>query len=243
LAQLGAELGRELTGGDVVLLAGALGAGKTTFAKGVAAALGIAPEDVTSPSFTLVNRYDTPRLTLYHIDLYRLAADGPAAAYAVGLDEILADPRAATLIEWPERLAGYELPAPLYRVAISGDGDAPRAVTIERQPSVDEPCACFSMPYQNLARHSDLGMDENYAEVEVWACRSCGQYWLRYFYENEAFTASGRWYLGAVTAEQADGLRAGDAKAVLEGLAWYHYGGSFYFGRTGKTSGVITLFP
>ena len=71
-----------------------------------------------------VKRYDNYRLTLYHLDLYRLAA--------VGLDEILADLNAVTLIEWPERLEGYELPAPRYRVNINGDGDQPRAVTIER---------------------------------------------------------------------------------------------------------------
>ena len=126
---LGRHLESFLTGGDIVLLAGALGAGKTTFAKGVAHSLGIWPDDVTSPSFTLVNQYDGARWTLYHIDLYRLA-DGPAAAYAVGLDEILADMNAITLIEWPERLGAYELPAPLYQVNITGDGEQPRQVTI-----------------------------------------------------------------------------------------------------------------
>ena len=132
LVWLGAHLGNFLAGGDIVLLEGGLGAGKTTFAKGVAHSLGLAADDVTSPSFTLVNRYDGYRLTLYHLDLYRLAA-GPAAACAVGLDEILADLNAVTLIEWPERLDGYELPAPRYRVNINGDGEQPRIVTIERQ--------------------------------------------------------------------------------------------------------------
>jgi tRNA threonylcarbamoyladenosine biosynthesis protein TsaE len=132
LLALGARLGATLAGGDIALLEGPLGAGKTTFAKGVAASLGLPPEDVTSPSFTLVNRYGGGRLTLYHLDLYRLS-DGPAAAYAVGLDEILAEPNTATLIEWPERLWDYELPTPFYRVNISGDGDQPRDVLIKRQ--------------------------------------------------------------------------------------------------------------
>ncbi len=132
LLRLGAGLGKMLAGGDIVLLFGELGAGKTTFAKGIAESFGIAPEDVTSPSFTLVNRYDSPRLTLYHIDLYRLAA-GRATAYAIGLDDILANLQAVTLIEWPERLGDYELPTPLYRVTINGDGEQPRTITIERQ--------------------------------------------------------------------------------------------------------------
>jgi tRNA threonylcarbamoyladenosine biosynthesis protein TsaE len=132
LTRLGERFGATLAGGDILLLYGELGAGKTTFAKGVAASLGIAPEDVTSPSFTLVNRYDGPRLTLYHLDLYRLAP-GPAAAYAVGLDEILADLNAVTLIEWPERAETYEFPAPLHRVTVTGDGEQPRNLTIERK--------------------------------------------------------------------------------------------------------------
>ena len=86
-------------------------------------------------------------------------------------------------------------------------------------------------------------MDDRYAEVSVHVCRDCGRYWLRYFYEQEAFTASGRWYLGALTTGQLAALTANNAKSVLEGLDWYYYGGSFYFGKSGKTSGKISLFP
>src|SRR4029434_9095514 len=68
---LGVRLGEDLAGGEVILLDGALGAGKTVLAKGLARALDIDPEDVTSPSFTLVNPHQG-RLLLYHIDLYRL---------------------------------------------------------------------------------------------------------------------------------------------------------------------------
>lgn len=86
-------------------------------------------------------------------------------------------------------------------------------------------------------------MDSRFAEVSVLACRDCGQRWLRYFYEHEAFKSSGRWYLGPVTEAQLAGLTAEGAKSLLEGLGWYFYGGSYYGGRSGKGAGEITLFP
>ena len=90
---------------------GALGAGKTVFVKGLAAGLGLDPAEVTSPSFTLVNRYGEGRLSLYHIDLYRLA-EGAAAAHAVDLEELLSDERAVIVIEWAERMGRYRCPRP-----------------------------------------------------------------------------------------------------------------------------------
>ncbi len=84
---LGEQVGKQLIGGEILLLSGALGAGKTIFVKGIAAGLGIDKEEVTSPSFTLVNPYKG-RLSLYHIDLYRLDP-GASAAHAVDLDELL----------------------------------------------------------------------------------------------------------------------------------------------------------
>src|SRR6267142_3732288 len=75
---LGRRIGAQLIGGEILLLNGPLGAGKTMFVKGLAAALDIDPEEVTSPSFTLVNPYQG-RLPLFHIDLYRLDEGGPAA--------------------------------------------------------------------------------------------------------------------------------------------------------------------
>ena len=96
--KLGAEFGSRLNGGELLLLSGTLGAGKTLFVKGVADALDIATDEVTSPSFTLVNLY-RGRLTLYHLDLYRLA-EGAAAAHAVDMDDLLADEEAVIAIEW-----------------------------------------------------------------------------------------------------------------------------------------------
>lgn len=128
--ELGALVGTHLTGGEIFLLSGALGAGKTVFVKGMAGALGIDTDEVTSPSFTLVNRYDDGRLTLYHLDLYRLN-EGAAAAHAVDLDELLTDERAVLVIEWAERMGRYPLPSPVYRISITGDGGEPREIVIK----------------------------------------------------------------------------------------------------------------
>lgn len=125
---LGKQLGEQLSGGAILLLDGPLGAGKTVFVKGVASALGIDPEEVTSPSFTLVNPYKG-RLPLFHIDLYRLD-EGAAAANAVDLEELLSDERAVVVIEWAERLGKYPLPVNVWRIAITGDGEEPRHIRL-----------------------------------------------------------------------------------------------------------------
>jgi tRNA threonylcarbamoyladenosine biosynthesis protein TsaE len=125
---LGKQIGAQLTGGEILLLNGPLGAGKTVFVKGIAAALDFDPEEVTSPSFTLVNSY-TSRLPLFHIDLYRLN-EGVSAAHAVDLEELLDDEQAIVVIEWAERMGNYPLPSNVWRIAISGDGEAPRKISI-----------------------------------------------------------------------------------------------------------------
>jgi tRNA threonylcarbamoyladenosine biosynthesis protein TsaE len=126
---LGRLVGASLAGGEILLLSGTLGAGKTVFVKGLASALGLDPDEVSSPSFTLVNRYDEGRLTLYHLDLYRLD-EGAGAAHAVELDELLADERAVLVIEWAERMGLYPLPGPSWRVSIDGDGEDPRRIRL-----------------------------------------------------------------------------------------------------------------
>ncbi len=127
---LGERVGKQLAGGEILLLRGALGAGKTILVKGIAAALGIDREDVTSPSFTLVNPYEG-RLTLYHIDLYRLEP-GVSAAHAVDLDELLTNENAVIVIEWAERLGDYRWPESVWRIGICGDGEDPRKISINK---------------------------------------------------------------------------------------------------------------
>jgi|SRR5436190_8204756 len=129
--KLGERLGGEFTGGEIVLLNGPLGGGKTMLVKGIATALGLDQEDVTSPSFTLVNPHPG-RLLLYHIDLYRLDA-GASAAHAVDLDEILTDEKAVVIIEWAERLGHYPLPNNLWQISIAGDGDEPRRISVAKR--------------------------------------------------------------------------------------------------------------
>jgi tRNA threonylcarbamoyladenosine biosynthesis protein TsaE len=125
------QFGARLQGGEILLLSGPLGAGKTIFVKGICSALGIDEEGVTSPSFTLVNPY-LGRLRLYHLDLYRLD-EGVTAAHAVDLDDLLADETSVIVIEWAERMGAYPLPANnVWRVEISGDGDDPRKISITR---------------------------------------------------------------------------------------------------------------
>src|SRR5712691_3418722 len=125
---LGVRIGSQLSGGEILLLSGPLGAGKTMMVKGIAHALGIDEEDVTSPSFTLVNPHHG-RFLLYHIDLYRLD-EGAKAAHAVDLDEILTDEKAVVIVEWGERLGRYPLPASVWRIGISGDGNEPRRISV-----------------------------------------------------------------------------------------------------------------
>ena len=100
-ADVARELAAALRAGDVILLSGNLGAGKTAFVRGLASGLGIDPEDVSSPTFTLVHEYRGGRLTLYHADLYRLER---IATEEIGLEEMgVAD--GVLAIEWPDRLA------------------------------------------------------------------------------------------------------------------------------------------
>lgn len=126
----GFQLGERLQGGEILLLQGPLGTGKTLMVKGICAALGIDEDEVTSPSFTLVNPYEG-RLRLYHLDLYRLD-EGASAADAVDLDELLSDEDSVIVIEWAERMGRYPLPNNVWTIALSGDGDAPRTIKVAR---------------------------------------------------------------------------------------------------------------
>ncbi len=103
---IGKALADSLRDGDVVLLHGDLGAGKTTLAKGIASALGI-EDAISSPSFSLVNEYDTGLATtvtrLFHLDLYRLRGEDDLAS--IGFEDFVAPAEGVTLVEWPERAA------------------------------------------------------------------------------------------------------------------------------------------
>ena len=121
--QLGATLAARLRPGDVVGLQGELGSGKTTLARAILrAAAGDPGLIVPSPTFTLVEVYETPRATFWHFDLYRL--ETPEQVYELGWEEALAE--GILLIEWPQRL-GPLLPKHL-SVILEIDGDGRRAL-------------------------------------------------------------------------------------------------------------------
>lgn len=129
--EIGRRLGTALKGGEVVLLYGGLGAGKTLLAKGILDALGYDADEVTSPSFTLVNLYRTERFDVYHIDLWRLDHDSDVAD-AVGLDDLLEDATAVLIVEWAERLGGRRFDRDAIKVEIAGDGETPREIAVTR---------------------------------------------------------------------------------------------------------------
>jgi tRNA threonylcarbamoyl adenosine modification protein YjeE len=108
--------------GDTIALEGDLGAGKTTLARAILRALGVAGE-VPSPSFTLVQQYDTPRLRVAHCDFYRI--ENPTEVDELGLEDAVAE--GAVIVEWPERAPG-RIPADSLRIHIGIVGENERAM-------------------------------------------------------------------------------------------------------------------
>ena len=105
--KVGQELAASMVLPSHILLYGDLGAGKTAFARGLAAGFGLDdPDEVSSPTFTLINQYHG-RVKIYHIDLYRIET---GRLEGLGLDEIFDDPNAAVIVEWAERLGRFETP-------------------------------------------------------------------------------------------------------------------------------------
>ncbi len=123
---LGRKLGEKLNGGEIILLHGDLGAGKTLFTKGLAQGLGVEdPSAVVSPSFTLVNIYKA-RLDIVHGDLYRLDAD---AVYELGLEDYM-DQEHVMIIEWAEK-AGDFFTGDIIDITLEHVGESDRAITLE----------------------------------------------------------------------------------------------------------------
>ena len=129
---LGAELAAALTAGDVVLVRGELGAGKTTFVRGAARALGVS-DPVTSPTFSIGHRYQGTEVTVSHLDLYRLA--GLQAEEPELLDDYLGPGRIA-FVEWPEQTSVELRDARVLVTLTHRGGDSRRIEVCERDPEV-----------------------------------------------------------------------------------------------------------
>ena len=121
-SEAGDRFAARMRPGDVVLLHGDLGAGKTAFVRGLARGLGAPPDEVSSPTFTLVQEY-RGRLTLYHVDLYRLK---PIEVADLGLDELTDG--AVVAIEWAERWS--DAPPGAWVVQILSEGENQRRISI-----------------------------------------------------------------------------------------------------------------
>ncbi|MBR5722167.1 MAG: tRNA (adenosine(37)-N6)-threonylcarbamoyltransferase complex ATPase subunit type 1 TsaE [Oscillospiraceae bacterium] len=131
--QLAKRIGAALRPGTCVAFFGGLGAGKTTFTRGLAEGLGL-PDLVSSPTFALVNEYHAAGcVSVYHFDMYRVTS--PEALETTGFwDYPLED--SVFVIEWAENIE-EDLPEPLLKITITGSGDQPRQITLEGDELLD----------------------------------------------------------------------------------------------------------
>lgn len=126
----GKEFVSSLKAGDIICLKGDLGAGKTHFVKGMAEGLGIDSDDVSSPTFTLINEYNGERL-LYHFDCYRM--ESPREALEIGAEEYFYDD-GITVIEWPERIESLIPPEAIW-ISIEAPDKNTRKFVIRKRES------------------------------------------------------------------------------------------------------------
>ena len=127
--KLASKIAAETPNGTVFALDGNLGAGKTVFASGFAAGLGIT-EPVSSPTFTIVQEYPYAKGMFFHLDLYRI--DNPDAALAFGIDEFLYASDAISLLEWPERIDGLFPPGTIRVTIERTEQEETRKITVEK---------------------------------------------------------------------------------------------------------------
>lgn len=127
---LASKLTSEFIGGDVLLLFGPMGSGKTTFTQGIAHVLGISR--LTSPTYVILNQYSLENRgsikTLNHFDLYRLESEDQLKS--VNFEEIISDPESLSIVEWPEKLS--KLPVSYYQIRIESLSVNQRQITIQK---------------------------------------------------------------------------------------------------------------
>ena len=123
-----ATLAASLKAGDILALEGELGAGKTTLVRGLARGLGIDPGAVSSPTFALLNEYEGGRLTLVHIDAYRLSS--PEELASLGWERLIDDPTVAIAVEWPSRIEGALPPERTMTITLQHTGEHSRTIAV-----------------------------------------------------------------------------------------------------------------
>lgn len=126
------QLGRLLRGGDIIAYRGGLGAGKTTFTRGIALGMGL-PDEVSSPTFALVNEYRGKGLTLYHFDMYRIL--NAEALETTGFYDYISED-AVIVCEWSENIADC-LPENIITITIETIGEDVRKITVEGDERFD----------------------------------------------------------------------------------------------------------
>lgn len=135
-AAIARRLALLLRAGDVVGLEGPLGAGKTTFIRALAEALGVDRAAVTSPTFTLCHMYDAGDLHIAHVDAYRMS--GPDDLATIGWEEFLDDPDALVLIEWPSRILDALPVERTLWIEIDHTGPHSRRLTLTAPPAIEQ---------------------------------------------------------------------------------------------------------
>ena len=130
---IAAELAAKFRGGECVALHGELGAGKTQFVRGLVRGLGGNPRSVSSPTFVLLNVYDTGRLKVFHLDAYRV--NGADDFESIGFSELL-EQRGVVVVEWAQRVASL-LPGEVIHVTITTTDQTHREIEIEGEPQIN----------------------------------------------------------------------------------------------------------
>jgi tRNA threonylcarbamoyladenosine biosynthesis protein TsaE len=130
---IAAELAATFRGGECVALDGELGAGKTQFVRGLVRGLGGNPRSVSSPTFVLLNIYDSGRLRVFHLDAYRVS--GADDFESIGFSELL-EQRGVVVVEWAQRVASL-LPSEVIRVTIMTTDETHREIEIEGEPQIN----------------------------------------------------------------------------------------------------------